>query len=77
MLTYDPANNESLLHILWRYQGRMDNITLLCLEYLLDIIEADNFVAEFFSQLPGCTYQYARYTDWIKPYLQNQLAKAN
>lgn len=24
MLTYDPENNNSLLHLLWRYQGRMD-----------------------------------------------------
>ena len=24
---------------------------------------------EYFSNLPGVTYQYARYTDWIKPFL--------
>lgn len=77
MLTFEPKDNSCLLHLLWRYQGRMDNYTLTALEYLLTIATADDTCSEFFARLPPVTYQYARYTDWIKPYLQNQLVKAN
>ena len=31
---------------------------------------------DFFSDLPGVTYQYARYTDWIRPYLESTMNKA-
>ena len=31
---------------------------------------------EFFSELPGVTYQYARYTDWIQPFLTSQMNKS-
>ena len=76
MLTYDPKNNDSLLHLLWRYQGKMENYMMTCLGHLGDIISSDESVMEFFSELPGVTYQYARYTDWIIPYLNSTLNKA-
>ena len=76
MLTYDPDNNNSLLHLLWRYQGKMDNYTMSCLGHLSEIITSDESIMEFFSELPGVTYQYARYTDWIKPYLTSTMNKA-
>jgi hypothetical protein len=47
----------------------MDNYTLTALEYLLTIATADDTCSEFFARLPPVTYQHARYTDWIKPYL--------
>lgn len=66
---FTNENIDSLLHLLWRYKGRMDSYTVSCLESLLNIIASDENVAEYFSNIPGPTYQYARYTDWIKPYL--------
>ena len=54
----------------------MDTYTITALEYLLTIANADDSLSEYFASLPPVTYQYARYTDWIRPYLQNQLAKA-
>lgn len=56
MLTYDPENDNSLLHLLWRYQGRMDTYTVNCLEDLAIIIGGDNDVKQFFAELPGMTY---------------------
>ena len=76
MLTYDPDNNNSLLHLLWRYQGKMENYVMNCLGHLGEIITSDEAIMEFFSELPGVTYQYARYTDWIMPYLSSTLNKA-
>ena len=37
---------------------------------------SDDGISNWFSQIPGPTYQFARYTDWIKPYLEDQLADA-
>ena len=73
MVTYDPENESSLLHLLWRYQGRMDTYTVNCLEDLVQIISHDDDIKQYFAELPGMTYQYARYSDWIKPYLETQL----
>lgn len=77
MLTYDPMNDNSLLHLLWRYQGRMDTYVNNCLEYLGFILQGSPSVMEYFSNLPGVSYQYARYTDWIAPYLLKQYKNAN
>ena len=49
----------------------MKHFTMVCLDHLLSIINCDETVQEWFSELPGVTYQYARYTDWIYPYLIN------
>ena len=54
----------------------MDAYTVNCLFSLLNLIAADCNIAEYFSQLPGPTYCLARYTDWIKPYLNEQLVDA-
>lgn len=67
-LIYDSVD-DALLHLLWRYKGRMDSYTVNCLYSLLNLIACDDNVAEYFSEIPGPTYSYARYTDWIKPYL--------
>jgi hypothetical protein len=69
MLTHEPDNYNSLLHLLWRYQGRMEQTTNMCLEKLITIMVTSPSIMDFFSRLPGPTYQYARYTDWIQPYL--------
>jgi hypothetical protein len=68
--------DDSLLHLLWRYRGRMDTYTVNCLYGLLNLISMDDIVAEFFAKLPSPTYCYARYTDWIMPYLEKQLVDA-
>ena len=54
----------------------MDSFTLSCLEFLSDLLANDEVIAEFFSELPAPTYNLARYTDWIRPYLEKQLQDA-
>lgn len=51
----------------------MDTYTVNCLEDLAIIISGDDSVKQYFAELPGMTYQFARYSDWIKPYLETQL----
>ena len=54
----------------------MENYTMTCLEHLVAILSTDERIMEFFSNLPGATYQYARYTDWIRPFLTSVKNKA-
>lgn len=72
MLTYDPENNNSLLHLLWRYQGRMDQYTVNCLDDLTKVMAKDRGVCQYLAGQPGPTYQFARFTDWILPYVTAQ-----
>lgn len=39
------------------------------LEYLMRMVANDETSMGFFADLPGFTYQYNRYTDWIGQYL--------
>lgn len=55
-LTFEPKDNDCLLHLLWRYQGRMDTYTLTALEYLLAIANAEDTLSEYFAQLPPVTH---------------------
>ena len=41
------------------------NTNLDSLEELMRIIANDDVTMGFFAKIPGFTYQYARYTDWI------------
>lgn len=53
----------------------MEDFTMTCLDCLADIVTSSEEVMEFFSNLPGVTYQYARYSDWIQPFLTSHLNK--
>ena len=39
-------------------------------EYFMRILTSDDATMEFFSQMPGYTYQYARYSDWITQFIR-------
>jgi hypothetical protein len=70
------STDDSLLHLLWRYKGRLDTYAVNCLWSLLNLICQDDCVADYFASLPGPTYCLARYTDWFLPYLEKQLIDA-
>ena len=69
-------HDDALLNMLWRYKGRMDSFTLACLHSLCELLTADEVIAGYFSRLPAPNYCMARYTDWISPYLAQQLTEA-
>lgn len=43
---------------------------------MVKLLASDEVIAEYFSQLPAPTYDLARYTDWIRPHLEADLADA-
>mmetsp|Transcript_6475 Transcript_6475/g.10989 ORF Transcript_6475/g.10989 Transcript_6475/m.10989 type:complete len:299 (+) Transcript_6475:236-1132(+) len=66
-------NDDALLNMLWKYKGRLDSFTLTCLQSLTELLTGDDDIAFYFAELPSPTYSQARYTDWIRPYFENQL----
>lgn len=55
----------------------MDSFTLTCLEFLGNLLSADEAIAEYFSHLVAPNYTMARYSDWMVPYLKKQLEETN
>mmetsp|Transcript_44262 Transcript_44262/g.32251 ORF Transcript_44262/g.32251 Transcript_44262/m.32251 type:complete len:126 (+) Transcript_44262:302-679(+) len=75
--TYESALNfnqheEALLAQLLKCKGRVDTFAVNCLKEMLSLMVKDDFICMYiYSQGPH-SYQYARYTDWILPYLDGQ-----
>jgi len=68
------ASDEALVAQIIRCKGRFEVQCISCLKELLSLMRKDRVVADFVYQLPPHTYQYARFADWFRPYLEEQLA---
>ena len=75
MATYDPDVKKPLLQLLFSHQveGNRHTEGVKVLEVLIQLLAEDPEVQAYFASLPGVTYQYARYTDWIKAFLYSRL----
>ena len=51
----------------------MDTYSIKCLDDLAKMMSQDIGIRKYLAEMPGPTYQYARFTDWIRPYLQSKL----
>lgn len=51
----------------------MDQYTVNCLDDLTKVMAKDEGIRNYLAEQPGPTYQFARFTDWVKPYLEGQL----
>ena len=63
--------------MLWRQHGKNDSFIVSGLRYLGRMISDRLHMCSYFASLPGPTYQWARFTDWIRPYLGRILAVAS
>ncbi len=66
-LTYN-TKCESLLTLLWRHRKSFEIHPIRC---LLDIMVKSRTVFDYVTSLPPPTYQFAKYTDWIRPLVIN------
>jgi hypothetical protein len=66
--------DDPLLAQLLKCKGKLDTFAINCLKEMLSLMAKDELVARhvYFSAPP--TYLCARYTDWIRPYLEYQKA---
>jgi hypothetical protein len=62
---------------MWSQSERTANFPIELLETLLRIMTSHEHTMAYFASLPGMTYQWARYTDWIKPLLNSIVASMN
>jgi len=69
------ATDEALVAQIIKCKGRFDVQYISCFKELLGLMAKDRDVAAFVWNLPPYNYQSARFTDWFRPYLQEQLAE--
>ena len=65
-------NEESLFSQLYKCKGKFDTNCIMCLQEMLHLMSKDEAIARFVYKTAPPTYQSARFTDWIRPYLENQ-----
>ena len=74
--TVNYENCFSLLHIIITNRRRLENLCLVCLRQLLLICELNPVVFEYLSSMPPPSYNYANFTDWVRPFIENYIADA-
>ena len=66
---------DALLSQLLKCKGKIDTFAVNCLKEMISLMAKDDQIARFVFKSAPATYQGARYTDWIRPYLENQRAE--
>jgi hypothetical protein len=51
-------------------KGRLDTQCVAAIKDLIQLMKEDPEVTNYLFNLPASNYAEARFTDWIKPYLQ-------
>jgi hypothetical protein len=64
-----------LLQLIYSKKGTLDYFVILGITGLLQIVSQSEFLFEYMFRMSPPTYQFARYTDWIRPYLDKEMAK--
>jgi hypothetical protein len=63
--------DDALLSQLLKCKGKLDTFAINCLKEMLSLMAKDDDIARFVYSSAPPTYQHARYSDWIKPYLEH------
>jgi hypothetical protein len=66
------ANDDSLFSQLLKCKGKQDTSCILCLKEMLSLMSKDDDICRFVYTTTPPTYQYSRFTDWFRIYLENQ-----
>ena len=66
------SSDDPLLAQLMKCKGKLDTFAINCLKDMLSIMAKDEKIARYVYSQAAPTYQGARYTDWIRPYLEYQ-----
>ena len=75
-LYVSPISNgpieDALLSQLLKCKGKHDTFAVNCLKEMVSLMAKDEDIARYVYNSAPYTYQYSRYSDWIRPYLQYQ-----
>lgn len=69
------TSTDGLIQLLWSYHKRFENRALACIQNILNLVVADESIADFMSKLPSYDYNMARFTDFIRPYLIERMTE--
>jgi hypothetical protein len=67
------APYDSLLNLLWNHRKSFD---IAPISFILSMMLKIPAVFQYITQLPPPTYQYAKYSDWFKSFVQNYRSAA-
>ena len=66
----------SVLDIILTNRRRLENMCAVCLRQLLLLCDLNPTVFEYVASLPAPSYNYAKFTDWIRAFLEGYIADA-
>jgi hypothetical protein len=69
-------NSTTLLEKIVSNRKRSDNLSALCLKYLLRLCEISEAAQNYLFYIPPPTYLQAKFTDFIRPFAETYLADA-
>mmetsp|Transcript_7871 Transcript_7871/g.15214 ORF Transcript_7871/g.15214 Transcript_7871/m.15214 type:complete len:2832 (+) Transcript_7871:1305-9800(+) len=62
---------DSILSLIWRHSKLWEYFCLMNLRHLLNLCLKSPVLLTYITSLPGPTYQFARYTDWVDHFIEN------
>ena len=66
------STEESLMTLLLKQRGRMDTFCVKALKDLIQLCLKDIEIARYIYRQAPPSYQYSRYSDWFKSYIETQ-----
>lgn len=74
--TLGVEHGTSVLNLILQNRKRLENLCLVCLRQVLILCDLSPTVFEYFISLPPPSYNYANFSDWIRPFIENYIADA-
>ena len=74
--TVNLSEGTSVLNLIIQNRRRLENLCLVCLRQVLILCELNPVVFEYFASLPPPSYNYAKFSDWMRPFIENYIADA-
>jgi len=66
----------SVINLILQNRKKQENLAIMCLRQILILANTNISVFEYIFSLPPPSYNYAKFTDWILPFIEYYLAEA-
>lgn len=71
-----PDENISMLNYIYQNKKKWENLCSLCLEKTLQLMDQNEQVCQYIASIPGPSYIYSSYLDWVKPFVNDFIEEA-
>ena len=69
-------NTTSILNLILQGRKKFDNLCMVCIRQIIMLLNENNTIFQYITSLPPPSYNYAKFTDWITPFIDYFLADA-